>query len=111
MIRLQEYIREDGSCPYRKWFYRLNAVAAAKVATVQVRISLGNTSSIKWFEGIGEIRIDWGPGYRVYLAKDGDTLMILFGGGIKAKQKADIAKAKRLHVECKARKRIASRRP
>ena len=34
-----------------------------------------------WFDGIGEYVINWGPGYRVYLAKDGDTLIILFGGG------------------------------
>lgn len=109
VIRLEEYLREDGSCPYRRWFDRLNAAAAAKVATAQVRLSLGNTSSIKWFEGIGEIRIDWGPGYRVYLAKDGDALIVLFGGGTKATQKADIAEAKALHAEYKARKRAGRR--
>ena len=42
---------------------------------------MGNTSAIKWFEGIGEYRIDWGPGYRIYLAKDGESLIVLFGGG------------------------------
>jgi putative addiction module killer protein len=88
----------------------LNAAAAAKVATAKVRVSLGNTSSVKWFEGIGEIRIDWGLGYRVYLAKDDDALIVLFGGGTKATQKADIVKAKRLHAEYKARKHAAARR-
>lgn len=70
---------------------------------------MGNTSSIKWFDGIGEIRIDWGPGYRVYLAKDGDTLIILFGGGTKATQRRDIVKAKDMHAEYKKRKRALSK--
>jgi len=44
-------------------------------------MELGNTSSIKWFDGMGEYVIDWGPGYRIYLAKDGDKLIVLVGGG------------------------------
>jgi len=61
-------------------------------------------SAIKWFDGIGEYKIDWGPGYRIYLAKDGDELIILFGGGTKKRQDLDIAEAKRLHQEYKDRK-------
>ena len=68
-------------------------------------LELGNTSSVKWFEGIGEYIIDWGPGYRVYLAKDGDTLIILFGGGTKRGQQKDIERAKALHIEYKTRKK------
>jgi putative addiction module killer protein len=105
MIRLEEYLREGGACPYRAWFDDLSAAAAAKVATALVRVSLGNTSSIKWFDGIGEVRIDWGPGYRVYLAKSGDRLIILFGGGSKATQRQDIKNAKNFNAEYKARKR------
>jgi putative addiction module killer protein len=67
-------------------------------------MELGNTSNIKWFAGIGEYIIDWGPGYRIYLAKDGDALIILFGGGTRRRQQADIERAKALHVEYKARK-------
>lgn len=109
MIRVEEYLHEDGGSPYRDWFDRLDPIAAAKVATAQMRIGLGLVSSIKWFDGIGEIRIDWGPGYRVYLAKDGETLIVLFGGGTKATQRKDIDKAKALHLEYKARKRAARR--
>jgi putative addiction module killer protein len=105
MIRIEEYLREDGSSPYQAWFHRLAAQAAAKVATAVVRVASGNTSSIKWFSGLGEIRIDWGPGYRVYLAKDGDTLIVLFGGGTKASQSKDIARAKDLLASYKTRKR------
>ena len=60
----------------------------------KARLELGNTSNIKWFEGIGEYKIDWGPGYRIYLAQDGKSLIVLFGGGTKKKQQADIIERK-----------------
>ena len=104
-MRVEEYVRADGSVPYRDWFDDLDAHAAAKVAVAVLRLSAGNTSTVKWFEGIGECRIDWGPGYRVYLAKEGDQLVILFGGGTKKKQQRDIDEAKALHAEYKARKK------
>jgi putative addiction module killer protein len=81
-----------------------------RVATAVVRLATGNTSRVKWFQGIGECVIDWGPGYRVYLAKDGEELIILYGGGTKRRQPADIARAKELHAEYKARKLAASQR-
>jgi putative addiction module killer protein len=71
--RVMELLQEDGTNPFAEWFDRLDAIAAAKVTTAVVRIGLGNLSNVKWFEGIGEFRIDWGPGYRIYLAKDGST--------------------------------------
>lgn len=83
----------------------LSAQAAVKVTVAKLRMELGNTSSIKWFDGVGEYVIDWGPGYRIYLAKDGDTLIVLFGGGTKRGQQRDIDKAKELLAEYKARKR------
>ena len=61
-IRVNEYIRENETNPYRKWFENLDVQAAAKVATALLRLELGNISNVKWFEGIGEYRIDWGPG-------------------------------------------------
>ncbi len=105
MIRVEEYLRPDGSSPYRHWFDRLPVQAAAKVATASLRVAQGNTGLIKWLSGLGEIRIDWGPGYRVYLTRDGEALIILFGGGTKATQFKDIKKAKALLDEFKARKR------
>lgn len=107
-IKVEEYLREDGSNPYKTWFDQLDPQAAAKIVTAKLRLELGNTSNVKWFDGIGEYVIDWGPGYRVYLAKDGDTLIILFGGGTKRGQQKDIDKAKALHLEYKARKKASS---
>ncbi|MEI6707772.1 MAG: type II toxin-antitoxin system RelE/ParE family toxin [Methylococcales bacterium] len=105
-MKITEYIRENGSNPYQKWFNSLDAIAAAKIAIAKVRLELGNTSNIKWFDGIGECRIDWGAGYRIYLAQDGRQLIILFGGGTKKSQQKDIDNAKRLFAEYKSRKKI-----
>jgi putative addiction module killer protein len=104
MLSVVEYVRENGSNPYRAWFDRLHAQAAAKVAAAVTRLELGNTSRVKWTGTIGEYRIDWGPGYRIYLAKDGETLIILLGGGTKQRQQVDIDRAKGLWAEYKARK-------
>jgi putative addiction module killer protein len=104
-IDVKEYLLADGSSPYKVWFDDLDAQAAAKISVAISRLELGNTSSIKWFDGIGEYVLNWGPGYQIYLAKEGDTLIILFGGGTKSKQQKDINKAKNLHTEYKQRKK------
>lgn len=70
------YIREDGSNPFKQWFDSLNPQAAAKVTVALARLEAGNTSNIKWFSGIGEYRIDWGPGYRIYVVREGSDLII-----------------------------------
>ncbi len=64
---------------------------------------------MKWFGGIGEDVIDWGPGYRLYLAKDGEKLIVLFGGGTKRGQQRDIDRAKALFADYKARKKALTR--
>ena len=104
-IRIEEYIRDDGGNPYQTWFDGLDAQAAAKVTVAKTRLELGNTSNIEWFRGIGEYKIDWGPGYRIYLAKEGEALIILFGGSTKKGQQKAIDQAVALHDEYKARKK------
>lgn len=108
MIAVEEYLREDNTSPYQSWFAKLDPHAAAKVTTAILRLELGNTSSIKWFSGLGELKIDWGPGYRVYLLKDGETLIVLFGGGTKSTQPKDIIKARVLIEEYKLRKKAST---
>src|ERR1700744_6532211 len=109
VIKVAEYIREDGSNPFREWFDDLDAQAAAKVATATLRLELGNTSNVKWIGTIGEFRIDWGPGYRVYLGRQGTELIFLLAGGTKKRQQADIERAKALFAEYKARKAAAAK--
>jgi putative addiction module killer protein len=108
-IQLEEYVREDGSSPYQTWFNGLDAQVAAKVTVAKTRLKLGNVSNIKWFRGIGEYRIDWGPGYRVYLAQEGASLMILLGGSSKKGQQQAIEQAVALYDEYKAKKKIAKK--
>lgn len=52
-LKVEEYLREDASNPYKQWFDSLSAQAAAKVTVAKLRMELGNTSSIKWFDGMG----------------------------------------------------------
>ncbi|MBC7103603.1 MAG: addiction module killer protein [Parvibaculum sp.] len=69
----------------------------------------GNLAAVKWIGKIGEYRIDWGPGLRIYLARDGKELVILFGGGTKKRQQADIREAETLLAEYKRRKAEAKK--
>ncbi|WP_286823713.1 type II toxin-antitoxin system RelE/ParE family toxin [Microcystis sp. LSC13-02] len=109
IIKVQEYLKEDDSSPYQEWFNSLDTQAAAKVTVAKSRLELGNTSNVKWFDGIGEYKIDWGPGYRIYLAQDGKQLIVLFGGGTKKNQQSDINRAKELYQEYKRRKKEISK--
>jgi putative addiction module killer protein len=95
MITVQEYLDADGNSPFTRWFDGLNAQAALKVTAYVTRLEHGNFSTVKGIgSGVFECRIDWGPGYRVYFGKDGETLIILLAGGTKKRQQADIDRAK-----------------
>jgi putative addiction module killer protein len=79
---------------------------ARRSTPAQKRLSLGNTSHVKGVgTGIYEIKIDFGPGYRVYFGKDGSEIVILLGGGTKKKQSRDIAAAQDCWRDYKDRKK------
>ena len=106
MIAIKEYVDLEGRSPYARWFNRLNAHAAAKVATALVRLEQGNLSGVKGVgAGVFEHRIDFGPGYRIYFGKDGDALVILLGGGTKRGQRQDVVTAQSQWRDYKRRKR------
>ncbi|NWJ25257.1 type II toxin-antitoxin system RelE/ParE family toxin [Rhizobium sp. RM] len=74
--------------------------AAARIAIRIRRLELGNPGDIKAVgEGVSEMRIDYGPGYRLYLTYTGRTLVILLCGGDKSSQSRDIAQAKKMAKE------------
>ena len=105
MIELREYLDSLGRAPFSRWFNRLDAVAAARVAVALQRMQEGNLSNAKSVgEGVSEYRIDFGPGYRVYFGRDGVSLIILLSGGTKKRQQADITAAKEYWADYKARK-------
>ena len=104
--KVVEYLEQGGSSPFARWFVGLDAVAGAKVATALYRMEQGNLSSVKPVgQGVAEYRIDFGPGYRIYLGQDGEMLIILLGGGTKKRQSSDIQIARQRWQEYKARKK------
>jgi putative addiction module killer protein len=86
---------------FANWLRKLRDEQAR--ARVQIRIrrlSLGNLGDVKPVgEGVSELRIDYGPGYRVYFRQIGTVLILLLVGGTKRTQDEDIAKAKKLAKE------------
>lgn len=103
---LVEFLDAEGNSPFGAWFDELDARAAAKVTVALARIEQGNLSNVKAVgSGVHEYRIDFGPGYRLYLGRDGDMLVILLAGGTKRRQQVDIASAHMRWAEYKQRRR------
>jgi len=86
---------------YFQWFKSLNDREARGRIDARIRrMSLGNLGDVKPVgEGVSELRIDYGPGYRVYFAQRGQTLVVLLAGGDKKTQDRDIKKALELARE------------
>jgi len=85
---------------FEAWLKGLTDVRAAKRITQRiVRLEAGLHGDVKFFDGIGELRIDYGPGYRVYFVQRGQVLIILLCGGEKSSQKRDIKKAVQMAKE------------
>jgi putative addiction module killer protein len=100
-----EYLNAAGVSPFARWRERLDTTARARVTLAVYRLEAGNFSAAKGAgAGIFELRMDFGPGYRVYFGKDGEQLVILLGGGTKKRQQADIVTAHALWQEYKRRK-------
>jgi putative addiction module killer protein len=106
MIEIRGYIDESGNKRFAQWLEGLDAAAAAKVTIALTRMEQGNFSKVKGVgSGVFEYKIDFGPGFRIYFGKDGDSLVILIGGGTKRRQQQDIAKAKECWTAYKRRKK------
>ncbi len=93
-IRIELYIT-GGDCPFEDWLDGLrDRIGRAKVRVQIDRLSLGNFGKCRFLKGgVGELKIEWGPGYRVYFARLDPRSVLLLCGGDKASQQADIARA------------------
>jgi putative addiction module killer protein len=92
-FEIKEYVENERS-PFGDWRACLDAVTRARIQKYIRRLEFGNTGSVKSLqEGVFELKMDFGPGYRIYFGRDGKTIIILPGGGSKRRQSADIAAA------------------
>ena len=99
------YRREDGRSPFGEWLSGLNDRALRKVQVAVLRMADGNFGDHKSVgDGVMERRIHFGPGVRVYYAKEGDTLVLLLTGGTKKRQSRDVAEAKTLWADYRRRR-------
>lgn len=100
------YQTEDGKRPFNLWMRRLRDTRARQRIRARIeRVGLGNFGDPKSVgDAVIELRVDYGPGYRVYFGRDGDEVVILLIGGDKRKQDRDISMAKDYWADYKARK-------
>jgi putative addiction module killer protein len=108
-MKIIRYVREDGSAPFSEWLASLRDLQAKTAIRRRIdRIGAGNPGNTKPLRnGISEIKIDMGPGYRVYYSHHGHTIVLLLCGGDKRTQDADIAKAVGYWEDWKNRNRRA----
>ena len=105
MFEIVRYQREDGVEPYTNWFRRLRDERAKMAIAKRLRrIEAGNFGDSKSVgEGVSELRIDTGPGYRIYCGLLGSVMVILLCGGDKSSQDRDVEKAKTFWADWKRR--------
>ena len=107
---LRSYVDEQGRAPFEAWVVDLDSQAQAKVTIALSRLQRGNLSNVEAIgEGVSELKLNWGPGYRVYFGQDGRTIVILLCGGTKKRQSRDIATAKARWADYRARKSAQAR--
>jgi putative addiction module killer protein len=95
VVEIRRYVTSRGRDVFGEWLAKVkDARTQAKIAIRIDRVAAGNVGDCKQLQGgICELRIDWGPGYRVYYAMLGKASLLLLAGGDKSKQSADIERA------------------
>jgi putative addiction module killer protein len=95
VIEIRHYVTRAGRDVFDDWLSQLaDARAQAKIVSRVNRLAAGNFGDCRPLrQGVSELRIDWGPGYRVYYAMLGRACVLLLCGGAKRKQSSDIDRA------------------
>jgi putative addiction module killer protein len=111
IITVGIYVSSDNKKPFSLWHADLHDIRArAKIDIAVARLQLGNVGDSKSVgDGVHELRIDHGPGYRLYYGNDGRTLIIILCGGDKRSQKKDILRAKEYWRDYMTRKKLSRR--
>lgn len=102
---LRYYQTSTGEQPFVEWLQRLgDRHARTRIEARLARVAVGNLGDVEPVgEGVLELRIDWGPGYRVYFSRVGKVIVLLLCGGDKRTQQRDIKRAKTYFEDYKAR--------
>ena len=105
VYQLRYYQTADARQPFAEWMTGLHdRQARNRIAARLARVALGNLGDVESVGGgVMELRIDWGPGYRVYFAQAGQMIVLLLCGGDKRTQQRDIARAKTYFEDFKVR--------
>jgi putative addiction module killer protein len=109
-MEILQYVKEDGSAPFAQWLSTLRDLQAKTAIRRRIdRFEAGNSGNTRALRGgVSELKIDLGPGYRVYFAQHGKIIVLLLCGGDKGTQDADIAKAVSYWEDWKTRNRRES---
>ena len=104
-IELRYYQTSTGGQPFVEWMHDLkDRQARTRIEARLTRIAVGNLGEVATVgEGVMELKIDWGPGYRVYFSRLGQVIILLLCGGDKRTQQKDIERAKGYFKDYKAR--------
>jgi putative addiction module killer protein len=106
-MEIRQYVDRQGRNPFERWFDKLDDGVQARIVVALDRLERGNLTAAKSAgAGVQELRLDFGPGYRIYFGCDEERLVILLGGGTKRRQQADIDTAQALWQEYKQRRRV-----
>lgn len=99
------YLTETNRKPFKEWLDGLKDMTARQKIRIRLdRVRLGNLGNNRFVgDGVYELKIDYGPGYRVYYALDGKTVVLLLLGGNKSTQEKDVAQAKTYWTDYKRR--------
>ena len=105
LVKLRYYQTSAGERPFVEWLRELDdRQARARIEARLARVAVGNLGDVESVgEGVLELRIDWGPGYRVYFSRLGKVIVLLLCGGDKRTQQRDIKRAKAYCEDYKAR--------
>jgi putative addiction module killer protein len=99
-LTIREYLTPEGKSPFREWLDTFALPVRARIQARVFRFELGNLGDHKAIGGgVWEARLAFGPGYRLYFAKQGRTIILLLLGGTKASQAKDIRRARQFWTE------------
>jgi putative addiction module killer protein len=94
---LLRYVEGNGKEPFSEWLDALDNATQRRVRVSLARLEVGNDSAVKWIAmNLAELRVDFGPGYRIYFSRYGRNQLVLLRGGDKSSQTRDISQAKEM---------------